>query len=411
MHKEVDNLKVRIKLVSKKTKKIIALVLFAIISLTSVASTMVFSKTVELDCGDRHLSFTTISDDTDHILKQAGETKSSEDTLTRTDSPEKIHIELQKAIECTIHCNDYTCVIRSQPSTVKAILESVGFELSPNDEVSISLDEVIDTNIEFDFKQKRQIFLKDGGGERSTVLVNLGTVQNTLNSLGISIGEHDKVNQDLSAMVTDGMEIQVDRVEIKENRVKKEIPFKSNVRKNSSLEVGKVNIITPGKNGEREVTVKETILNGQVVTSEEFDSVTLSEPTDEVKEIGTRPPTSRPSGVAKIHDGYLTDHFGNNVKFKRKYTGKCTAYSSPGGCTASGLPAEFGNIAVNPVVIPYGTKLYICSPDGSYLYGYATAADTGDFVHDGSGIFADLGFNSNAECCEHGARTMCIFVL
>lgn len=411
MHKGVDNLKVRIKLVSKRTKKIIALALFAVISLASVVSTMALSKRVELDCGDKHISFMTISDDTDYILKQVGETKNHDDHLTRTDLPKKIHIELQKAIECTIHCNDHMCVIRSQPNTVKAILESAGFRLSPNDEISISLDKMLDCNTEFEFKQRRQIFLKDGSSEKRTVCVNLDTVHNTLNSLGVFVGEHDKVNQDLSAIISDGMEIQVDRVEVKESRVKKEIPFRSNVSENSSLEKGKVKIITPGKNGEREVTVKETILNGQVIASEEFDSVTLSEPTDEVKEIGTRPPTSRPSGSAVIHDGYFIDHFGNNVHFKRKYSGPCTAYSAPGCSTASGRPAKFGNVAVNPSEIPYGTKLYICSPDGRYVYGYATAADTGGFVYNGSGTVADLYFNSDAECCNFGRRNMCIYVL
>ena len=36
-----------------------------------------------------------------------------------------------------------------------------------------------------------------------------------------------------------------------------------------------------------------------------------------------------------------------------------------------------GYVAVDPDIIPYGSKLYIMTKDGSWDYGYAIAADTG----------------------------------
>ena len=38
----------------------------------------------------------------------------------------------------------------------------------------------------------------------------------------------------------------------------------------------------------------------------------------------------------------------------------------------------YGVIAVDPTVIPYGTKMYIESADGKYIYGYAIAGDCGE---------------------------------
>ena len=32
-----------------------------------------------------------------------------------------------------------------------------------------------------------------------------------------------------------------------------------------------------------------------------------------------------------------------------------------------------GGVAVNPAIIPYGSKLYIEAADASHVYGYATA--------------------------------------
>ncbi|MBE6830171.1 MAG: hypothetical protein E7519_08180, partial [Ruminococcaceae bacterium] len=69
-----------------------------------------------------------------------------------------------------------------------------------------------------------------------------------------------------------------------------------------------------------------------------------------------------------------------------------------------------GLVAVNPKIIPYGSRLYICSPDGKVVYGYAIAADTGGGVMDGR-IVADLYFNTVGQCRQFGNRKMNIYVL
>ena len=90
-------------------------------------------------------------------------------------------------------------------------------------------------------------------------------------------------------------------------------------------------------------------------------------------------------------------------------TGSCSAYTG-GGTTASGLPAAVGNVAVNPNVIPYGTRLYICSPDGSFVYGYAVAADTGGAFLYGD-YLADLYYDTLSDCYSFGIRTMNVYIL
>lgn len=75
-----------------------------------------------------------------------------------------------------------------------------------------------------------------------------------------------------------------------------------------------------------------------------------------------------------------------------------TAYSSSGR-TASGLPTGWGIVAVDPSVIPLGTRLTIPG------YGQGVAADTGGAVH-GSAI--DLWFPTAAEAAAWGRRTVTI---
>jgi 3D (Asp-Asp-Asp) domain-containing protein len=63
--------------------------------------------------------------------------------------------------------------------------------------------------------------------------------------------------------------------------------------------------------------------------------------------------------------------------------------SSPGyGITSTGVPVTRGIVAVDPRVIPYGTRMFIPG------YGFAIAADCGGGV---KGNMIDLGFPDGVE--------------
>jgi 3D (Asp-Asp-Asp) domain-containing protein len=70
--------------------------------------------------------------------------------------------------------------------------------------------------------------------------------------------------------------------------------------------------------------------------------------------------------------------------------------------TATGMRAQFGLVAVDPRVIPLGTKLYI---EG---YGFALAADTGGAI---KGNKIDLCYNSRAQCFKFGRRKVTVHIL
>lgn len=76
------------------------------------------------------------------------------------------------------------------------------------------------------------------------------------------------------------------------------------------------------------------------------------------------------------------------------------AYHLP-GYTASGLPVGVGVIAVDPRVIPLGTKVYVPG------YGPAVAADTGSAI---IGNIIDLWMPSTAQARAWGRRTVTITV-
>jgi len=85
-----------------------------------------------------------------------------------------------------------------------------------------------------------------------------------------------------------------------------------------------------------------------------------------------------------------------------------TAYYSGGGglngngITAIGFRVKKGIVAVDPSVIPLGTKLYIPG------YGEAIAADTGGWI---KGNRIDLAFESLEDCYRYGRRKIKVYLV
>ncbi|MBR1647835.1 MAG: 3D domain-containing protein [Selenomonadaceae bacterium] len=94
------------------------------------------------------------------------------------------------------------------------------------------------------------------------------------------------------------------------------------------------------------------------------------------------------------------------VPYTQMYGMEATAYlptdGSPEGITAMGIPATYGIVAVDPDVIPLGSRVYIPG------YGEALAADTGGAIY---GYRIDLCMESYNEAMEFGRRNVTVFVL
>ena len=73
-----------------------------------------------------------------------------------------------------------------------------------------------------------------------------------------------------------------------------------------------------------------------------------------------------------------------------------------GGYTAMGIPATYGVAAVDPSVIPLGSRLYVPG------YGEAIAADTGGAIN---GYRIDLCMESYEQAMAFGRRVITVFLL
>ena len=222
---------------------------------------------------------------------------------------------------------------------------------------------------------------------------------------GIRLSQDDILSVDCNTKVDDISELSIKRVIYKNVSVTEAVPFESKKENSDEIDLGDSKLKTKGVDGEKLVTKRVKYIDGEKDDEKVISEKITKKPVDEVTLVGTKGAAS--AGGA----GTFTDENGVKVSYSYKLTGSGTAYTAPAGAlTASGHEVYEGGVAVNPALIPYGSKLYIETTDGSFSYGYATAIDTGGALMDGSAI-VDLFYFSLDDCYSFGRRDVNVYVL
>ena len=291
-----------------------------------------------------------------------------------------------------LNINGKTKTVFTYEKTVGDFLEKEGIVLKNKDLVSPSLDKEIDKDMKIVISSPKSYHIKDG---KKTIIAEASgyTVADVLDNLDIKLNKLDRVSLPLDEIAKEGMEIKIDRVVVENLENKIEIPFETESRENKDMFEGEKKVITKGEVGQKTESLKNTYVNGILETTEVLKSEITKDPVKEVVEVGTKKGTQAPNGK----------------NAKRVIVMQATAYDPTAGSkTAMGTRARVGAVAVDPKVIPLGSKLYIESMDGFASYGYATAEDTGGAI---KGNRIDLFYNSNAEANRFGRRNVKVYVL
>ena len=240
-----------------------------------------------------------------------------------------------------------------------------------------------------------------------------GTVRDALDTAGVTVFENDLINIGFSEPLNANTEIVVNRVDIVEEVQVKTLDYSTKYTEDDSYTIGYSQTIVDGEEGEVETTLRHVYIDGELVSSAVIDE-DITEPVDEVIVVGTKEYNPIDDFSISQLDAPLDlvlDENGVPLDYSKVLTGKSCAYSArPGALTASGRKAAVGVVAVDPSIIPYGTELYIATTDGSAVYGYAIAGDTGTALLDGR-ILVDLFMGSYEESCQWGAREVNIYIL
>lgn len=395
----------------KSLLRIVAVALATIIIFATVLSVAALTDdSVAADGTDKE-TLTTSDINTDNILDKASIELDSEDEVIRTDNNGVISLTILRAFPVTIDNKGKKTFVSMTRGTVQDALNKAGITLADDEKVTPSLNSEVSEGTEIKISNCVSVDITLMG-ETDTYEVPAGTVEDALASVGAVCDKNDKLNVGLDDKVYEDMDITLVKVTVKKETETQVVDYKTTVKKDSNMEKGTSKITRYGVEGSKTVTSRNTYEDGVLVNSKVVSSKVIEKPVNQIKVVGTKTTVSDKFVVSTGGGaGTFVDNNGNTVSYKKVITGSGTAYTAKAGSlTATGAKACVGGVAVNPNIIPYGSKLYIKSTDGSYVYGYATAIDTGGALMDGSAI-VDLFMDSYADCANFGRRDVTIYVL
>ena len=266
-----------------------------------------------------------------------------------------------------------------------------------------------------------EVQLKEGqrvrlvwNGEEHGLLARDETVEQLLRRLDVDVSPLDMVAVALSGdpvTVTVGQEI------VCYETVKEVVESPVTYRYSTILPTWSETVVQEGQDGVH-AEVYEVVYRGGEEVSRQLVEVTDTEPTGTVIEKGTlenfAPNDAKVAQIVSNGDGTgkLVLENGQEVTFNQTLTMKATAYTTGdpgvGTITASGSTVHRGTVGVERSQLPFGTKMYIVTSDGSYVYGFSIAEDTGGAIRKNK---IDLYHNTYEECVQFGVRSCTVYVL
>jgi 3D (Asp-Asp-Asp) domain-containing protein len=246
-------------------------------------------------------------------------------------------------------------------------------------------------------------------GQTMKTSANGETAGELLSRLGLVLSGEDMVSCGLDEATYDGMVIAVDRVVTRRERTAVAIPHGIQHCADETLPEGTRQVLLEGSDGEVLRTSEVTYRNGVESRRIFLGETVTKQPVAEIVGVGTAP---EKTDLPVISEGCITLPTGEVLSYTKTATVRATAYTQTDpGCdwlTATGTNVRRGIVAVDPRYIPYGTRMFIMTPSGSYIYGIAVAEDCGGDI---KGDRMDLYLPTYEECREFGRRVCTVYFL
>lgn len=283
-------------------------------------------------------------------------------------------------------------------TTVGAFLRERNIVAGPHDYLEPAADTPLSDGITIVYRAAVPVTIATAHDSVS-VLSSAEDVGALLEEQHVQLGSQDQVQPSLSDPVPSNGTVRIARVLTWDRSERRAIVPQTIHRIDFALSPGSSRIIATGSTGQRDVMVRFTQRdNGKIQRTILASHVTVkAHPRIVAEGVGEYDAFARFEARGIEKTSYTAQSAMQMVA--TAYTASCSGCS---GITASGRPAGHGIVAVDPNVIPLGTRLYIPG------YGFAVAGDTGGAIH-GSRI--DLGFNSERDAMLFGRRDVTVYRL
>ncbi len=281
--------------------------------------------------------------------------------------------------------------------TVGDFLKERGIVPAARDYVHPAADTQLVDNLVVDYTPAIPVRLVTAAGEK-TILTTAGDVGALLEEQHLHLGKYDVVRPSLADQLVANAVVRVARIVQWASTQKQHIAQRTIHMIDFSLPPGQTKVLKPGSPGLTLAMVDYTQTDGKL-RKRIIAHHLIRKPQERViaEGVGTY------AAIADFarHGLEKTSYIAANAlaMVATAYTAGCAGCS---GFTATGYRAGHGIVAVDPHIIPLGTKLYIPG------YGFAIAGDTGGAI---IGRRIDLGFDSISDAMAFGRRAVKVFTL
>ena len=245
-------------------------------------------------------------------------------------------------------------------------------------------------------------------GKEKEISTFKSNVEDLLVAENIKYDSNDIVSQDLNAKLSDKMRIEVINVTEEIIKESKEVPFDVTVVEDNDLLKGETKVEEEGQTGKNELVYKITYHNGKAVEKTFLEEIVSTEPVNKVVKKGTKVEevkvaSSRGESTRRPVSANNTNSNSTSSSSRGKHISVvATAYTGH-GITATGTKPKWGTIAVDPSIIPYGTKVYIPQFNKTFI-----AEDCGGAI---KGNKIDIYMNDETSVRNWGRKTIDIYIV
>lgn len=319
-----------------------------------------------------------------------------------------MHIEYTKAKRLSLVIDQEEETYYTTKETVGDFFEEINLSVSEHDDLSVDLETPIEEDLSVTLDQALKVVVNDAG-EEEEVWTTERTIEAFLNEQDIELGELDRLEPSKEEEIDKDTTVTITRVEEVTDTKEEVIDFSTVRRNDSSLEQGTEEVIASGSDGLLERTYKVTLENGKEVERELVNEEVKKESEQRIVAVGTKvieQTVSRGGSSSSSNTESKETSSDNDVLYM-----EATAYNwDCGSCSGTGRTATGYNvkanpdgvIAVDPSVIPLGTKVYV---EG---YGYAVARDTGGAIQ---GNKIDLHMRTIEEARQFGRQRVKVEII
>jgi len=282
-----------------------------------------------------------------------------------------------------------TVIVSTLHNKPEDILVQAGIKLGSMDEYRLSTDKLVDGTV---ITVHRAVPVTVAYQGKTQVMM---TGKLTVGELAESLDAKTESSQLIPSSQTEikpDMHIQV--ITLTQQVVEREVPEPFTIIRQPDPTMGKGDerVIEAGHDGSKKITERLNFADGVQVSAQQISETIKEAPKAQTIAVGTRDTVVETSRGA--------------MRYNRVERMEASAYlptdGSVEGITATGIKARHGVVAVDPAVIPLGTRVYVPG------YGVALAADVGGAI---VGHKIDLCMEDYSEAMGFGRRSVEVYVL